>query len=189
MKLKDYLIVGAIIIVAMIFLRKCDHVTVEIPPKEIIRTEVQIDTIYNTIYKEIIREVTIPEVVYVDSFTKAIIEDTTLGIRANKYVDSFTNKEITIYTTDIIDGTLLEKKLEYKLHVPIITKTITNDIIKYKSTNQLYLTTGVGGNKHEFNNLSLGVMFKSKKDWLVGYNYNILSNSHNFTMGTKLFGK
>ena len=104
------------------------------------------------------------------------------------YKDSLVDENITIYSSDLIEGRLLNKDLKYKLKIPKeIVKTVTTTT--EKKVSGLFVTSGLGGNQEKFDNINLGLQFVSKKDYLVGYNYNLLGRSHNLTVGFKLFNR
>jgi len=102
------------------------------------------------------------------------------------YKDSMSDDNITIYSSDLVEGRLLNKDLKYKLKVPlIITKTIENTT--ETKVGGLFLTSGLGGNQNAFDNVNLGLQYVAKKDYLVGYNFNLLRKTHNIQVGFKLF--
>lgn len=187
MNLKDYIIITAIILVVSLFMGRCNRTTVN-PVEVVEKTTVHYDTIINTVIKEYHTTDLQPQIIYIDTNTLTEVKDTSKGVKINKYADSIIDSNISLYSEHLVDGKMLKSSTWYQLRVPEITKTVH---IEYRpqSLNELFLTSSVGGNKNEFNNLSLGVAFKSKKAWLVGYNYNLLNNSHNVTVGTRILKK
>ena len=105
--------------------------------------------------------------------------------RLNVYNDTITDTNIVIFISDLVVGERLNTTLKYRLKVPqkIIT---TNTITKTKIKSGLFLNTRIGGSKEQFN-FGPGLQFISKKGKLVGYDYNIMNNTHNLTVGIKLF--
>jgi hypothetical protein len=174
-------------IVVVFFMRKCTGVT--ITPSD--RIEI-ITTHYDTIIKEVVKEYHTtdfkPQIIYIDTNTLKEVKDTSKGFKINKYNDTINDTNFSLFSEYLVDGKLLSVSNKYNLKLPEITKTVT---IEYrpKSLNELFLTSTIGGNKEQFNNLSAGLLFKHKKGWLTGYNYNVINNTHNITIGTRLLKK
>lgn len=106
------------------------------------------------------------------------------------YKDTLQTDDIDIFTHNLVDGTLIDSKFSYKLKVPreiTITKTIEHPPT-YKSG--LYIFGEVGGNKNQFDNLSLGLQYQHKGNWFASYSINlnqIQSTSHNIGIGVRLW--
>lgn len=132
-----------------------------------------------------------PVIFYVDS-SKTIIPtaqvDTNQHIAVNNYQDSLTDENLTIYYNSLVDGQLLDHHLGYKLKVPKrIVKTIEIPTPVPTPANSIFLTTGVGGNPNQFASVTVGLEFVSSKGWSLGYEYDILQNSHNAKLGIRLW--
>lgn len=106
------------------------------------------------------------------------------------YCDSSADEKVTIYWTDTVQGLLIGKSLQYTLHVPkeiIKTQTITNTqtITKTQESthNKLYCNVTFGTKDYR-----LGLMFLPKNDRCsFTYDYNLINNSHNATIGYRLW--
>lgn len=131
-----------------------------------------------------------PMIIYVDSF-KNVVEseliDTSKHMAAQLYKDSLEDDNLTLYYESLVDGQLLQNKLNYKLKIPKqITKTIRINTPVPMPTNGLFLNTGVGGNVNTFSSLTVGLQFVSKKGWALGYDYDVLQNVHQVRLGVRL---
>ncbi|WP_046755248.1 hypothetical protein [Kordia jejudonensis] len=106
------------------------------------------------------------------------------------YKDTLQTDDIDIFTHNLVDGTLIDSKFSYKLKVPreiTITKTIEHPPI-YKSG--LYVFGEIGGNKNQFDNLSLGLQYQHKGNWFASYRVNlnqIQETTHNIGVGVRLW--
>ena len=109
---------------------------------------------------------------------------------ARTYQDTLSNEDITIYSYNLIDGTLLDSELSYELNVPreiTVTNTITHPP-RFRSG--LYLFGEVGGNTQSLDNISFGLQYNRKGKWFTSYRYNLNSlqgNTHNVGLGVRLF--
>ncbi|WP_298417852.1 hypothetical protein [uncultured Kordia sp.] len=125
------------------------------------------------------------------NFKKEItLEEKKQFIEGKLYKDTLRTEDIDIFTHNVVDGTLIESKFSYKLKVPreiTITKTIEHPKT-YRSG--FYVFGEVGGNKNQFNNLSLGVQYQHQGKWFASYSVNlnqIQSTSHNVGVGVRLW--
>ena len=90
----------------------------------------------------------------------------------------------------VLDGTIVAQNFTYKPLFPkYIVKTdsiITTITAEAKLRNSLYLGMTLAGNK---SHMDLGpiIVLTTKKHLLVGYNYGIINNTHNVSIGYKLF--
>jgi len=165
-------------------------------PKEPSITIVR-DTIWQTKIDTLKIQTTKYEKVYVakNDITKIIkdtvvVEDTTNYVRAKIYRDTIRNNDFDVYTYNLVQGVLLDSRLEYKLKVPreiTVTKTI-----KYPKTYRsgLYLFSEIGGNTQQFNNFSVGLQYNRKGNWFVSYRINVnelIPISHNIGIGIRIF--
>jgi hypothetical protein len=179
LKFKD-LIFAALIIFCSWYFQPKGNTVFNHHTSEIIKR----DTVYHTHTSSFEVITPQPQVVYVDTGNNnTVVIDTTKGIKLNSYTDSLVNDDISIYYTDLVNGTLIDKQLKYTLRVPeiITTKKI------YPKQHSFYLTGEVGGNKETFNNISLGLLYTSPTSYSFNYRYNIIQNSHNIGGGLKLF--
>jgi len=69
-----------------------------------------------------------PRIIYIDSSKNIVVNhliDTSKHQVAQLYQDSLEDENLTLYYSSVIDGELLQNKLDYKLKIPIrITKTV-----------------------------------------------------------------
>ena len=119
------------------------------------------------------------------------IKDSSAYISAKQYNDTLRTKDIDIYSSTLVKGSLLSGNLSYTLKVPreiYTTKTIEH-LRTYKSG--LYLFSEIGGNQQQFNNLSLGLQYNQKGNWFASYriNLNNAQPTHNIGVGWRLFNK
>jgi hypothetical protein len=132
-----------------------------------------------------------PMIIYVDSFRNIVQEnavDTNKHIATKLYKDSLEDENLTLYYESLVDGELLQNKLDYKLKIPKqITKTVRINTPIPMPTNGLFLNAGVGGNVNTFASLTVGLQFVSKKGWALGYDYDVLQNVHQVRLGIRLF--
>lgn len=132
-----------------------------------------------------------PTVIYIDSSKKVVLSpnvDTTKHMAANVYQDSLEDENLTLYYSSIVQGELLKNALDYKLKIPKqITKTIEVSKPYPSPVSAFYLKGGVGGNVNQFSSITVGLQFVSKKGWSLGYDYDILENTHSVNLGIKLF--
>lgn len=118
------------------------------------------------------------------------ITDQTKYTKAKVYRDTLQNDELDLYSYSLIDGKLLDSKLSYTLKVPKeikVTETIT-----YPKTYRsgIYVFSEIGGNKNQFDNLSLGLQYNRKGSWFASYRVNLNTTerpTHNVGIGVRLF--
>ena len=132
-----------------------------------------------------------PIVVYIDS-SKNIVSpsaiDTSRHLAVHQYKDSIQDENLTLYYNSLVDGQLLGQQLNYKLKVPLqITKTIEIPKPIPMPAHQLFLTASVGGSPSAFNHVAVGLELVSNRNWALGYEYNILGNSHHVRLGIQLW--
>ncbi|WP_430411010.1 hypothetical protein [Kordia sp.] len=158
------------------------------------------DTIWQTKIDTLHVETTKFEYVYIPvkgtkeeqkNFKKEITTaETALFKQGKLYKDTLRTDDIDIFTHNLVDGTLIDSKFSYKLKVPreiTITKTIEHPKT-YKSG--LYVFGEIGGNKTQFDNLSLGLQYQNKGKWFASYRVNlnqIQSTTHNIGVGVRLW--
>jgi hypothetical protein len=176
----------------LLFSKQCTTTPLKEPKVTVVR-----DTVWQTKIDTFRVQTTQYETVYVakQSPTKVIhdtliIKDTTEFIKAKVYRDTLQNDDIELYSYNLVDGTLLDSELSYKLKVPkeiTITKTIEHPKT-YRSG--LYFFSEIGGNVEEFNNLSFGLQYNRKGNWFVSYRLNLnelTPISHNIGIGFRIF--
>jgi hypothetical protein len=113
--------------------------------------------------------------------------DTSKHQVAQLYQDSLEDENLTLYYSSVIDGQLLQNKLDYKLKIPTrITKTVEISKPYPVSVSSILLTGGLGGNVNSFSSVRLGLEFVSAKGWAVGYDYDLLQNVHSVRLGMRL---
>ncbi|MBL4648933.1 MAG: hypothetical protein JKY03_04325 [Aureispira sp.] len=131
-----------------------------------------------------------PRIIYVDSSKNIVVNsliDTTKHQAAQLYQDSLEDENLTLYYSSVIDGELLQNKLDYKLKIPIrITKTVEVFKPYPVSVSSILLTGGVGGNVNQFSSVRLGLEFISAKGWALGYDYDLLQKVHSVRLGVRL---
>ena len=158
-----------------------------------IDTLIRMDTILPApVYVQLPRqEVPPPQIIYVDSSKNVVLSheiDTNEHQAVSSYKDSLDNEELTIHYESIVDGELLGNIIGYKLKVPKeITKTVEISKPYPMPMSMLFLTGGIGGNVNEFSSITAGLEFVSAKGWSLGYEYDLLENSHRVKLGIKLF--
>ena len=109
---------------------------------------------------------------------------------AKAYRDTLSTNDIDIFSYDLVEGSLLDSQISYRLKVPreiTVTKTIEHPKT-YRSG--LYLFSEVGGNSQVFSNLSFGVQYNRKGKWFISYRANLNtggSPTHNLGVGFRLF--
>jgi hypothetical protein len=132
-----------------------------------------------------------PRIVYIDSSKNVVVNhliDTSKHQVAQLYQDSLEDENLTLYYSSVIDGQLLQNKLDYKLKIPTrITKTIEVSKPYPVSVSSILLTGGLGGNVNQFSSVRLGLEFVSAKGWALGYDYDLLQNVHSVKVGVRLF--
>jgi hypothetical protein len=132
-----------------------------------------------------------PRIVYIDSSKNIVVNsliDTSKHQAAQLYQDSLEGENLTLYYSSVIDGQLLQNKLDYKLKIPTrITKTIEVSKPYPVSVSSILLTGGLGGNLNSFSSVRLGLEYVSAKGWAVGYDYDLLQNVHSVNLGVRLF--
>ncbi len=131
-----------------------------------------------------------PKIIYIDS-SKTIIQenavDTSKHVATKLYQDSLEDENLTLYYQSLVDGQLLKNDLNYKLKIPKqITKTVHINTPVHTPTNGLFLNAGVGGNINTFSSLTIGLQFVSKKGWALGYDYDLLQQTHQVKLGIRL---
>jgi hypothetical protein len=175
----------------VIFLQQCGQSkTQEIQES---RTTIRMDTILPApIIVQLPRQdVPEPRIVYIDSSKNIVVNsliDTSKHQAAQLYQDSLEDENLTLYYSSVIDGQLLQNKLDYKLKIPTrITKTIEVSKPYPVSVSSILLTGGLGGNLNSFSSVRLGLEYVSAKGWAVGYDYDLLQNVHSVNLGVRLF--
>lgn len=173
-KITLYIILGLVLI--NFFNRKCSTISETEEPKiTIVR-----DTIWQTKTDTFKIQTTHYKTVYVDTLdVTKIIETKTVDskpqgfARAKVYQDTLSNDDIDIFSYSLVEGSLLDNQLYYKLKVP--REITTTKTIEYPKTYRsgLYLFSEIGGNQNQFDNLSLGLQYNRKGKWFVSYRANI----------------
>jgi len=132
-----------------------------------------------------------PVIVYVDSSGQSVPVaeiDSQKHIAAQQYQDCIEDENLTLYYKSTVEGRLLANALDYKLKIPkLITKTVEISKPYPTPVSQVLLTGGIGGNINQFSSITVGLQFVSTKGWALGYDYDVLENSHNVKLGVKLF--
>ena len=144
-----------------------------------------IDTVFfpKIMTKTVAKIINTRDTIYVDSITQT---EHKFNIVDTHICDSLI--EGTIST--VLDGTIVAQNFTYKPLFPkYIVKTdsiITTITAEAKLRNSLYLGMTLAGNK---SHMDLGpiIVLTTKKHLLVGYNYGIINNTHNVSIGYKLF--
>jgi hypothetical protein len=158
------------------------------------------DTIWQTKFDTLHIETTKFEYVYIPNvnssnerklFKETIsLEEKELFTKGKLYQDTLQTDDIDIFTYNLVDGTLIDSKFSYKLKVPreiTVTKTIEYPKT-YKSG--LYVFGEIGGNKQQFDNLSVGLQYQNKGKWFASYRVNlnqIQATTHNIGVGIRLW--
>ncbi len=178
----------------IIFLQQCKQAPGHLQNEQPIRdTIVTIDT---TSPRPIViqlprQELPKPVIVYVDSFGRTVPTakiDTSKHEKAQLYKDSIEDENLTLYYESTVKGQLLKNELDYKLKVPkLVTKKIEVPKPYPMPVSALFLSGGIGGNVSQFSSITVGLNFVSAKGWSLGYDYDILQNTHHVKLGVKVF--
>lgn len=177
----------------ILFLQQCGSSPRNEPQQVLRDTIIQLDT---TPAAPIIiqlprQEIQAPVIVYVDSSGRKVPRpkiDTQKHEKANLYQDSIEDENLTLYYESTVKGQLLSHGLDYKLKIPkLITKTIEIPKPYAEPVSALFLVGGVGGNVNQFASITAGLQFVSSKGWSLGYDYDLLQNSHQVKLGVQLF--
>jgi hypothetical protein len=134
-----------------------------------------------------------PTIIYIDSSKNVVVVNSLIDTNkhqvARLYQDSLEDENLTLYYSSVIDGQLLQNKLDYKLKIPTrITKTVEISKPYPVSVSSILLTGGLGGNVNQFASVRLGLEFVSAKGWALGYDYDLLQNVHSVKVGVRLVG-
>ena len=186
--------IGLVLTVLIVMsLKRCKAVQVvpEAPKVTVVR-----DTIWQTKTDTFNVQTTHYKTIYVSKQDTSIYQktvhpkDTALYTKAKRYTDTLSNADIEIYSSNLVDGHMLNSEISYQLKVPreiTITKTIEHPKT-YKSG--LYVFSEVGGNAQQFDNLSLGLQYNRKGHWFVSYRLNVNPSetlTHNVGVGLRIF--
>ena len=150
---------------------------------------VQTDTIWQTKYDTLQLNTKQYETVYhtkIDTVYQSIVLE---HYPVKLYKDTLTADQITIYSNQLIDGTLIEGQLSYELHMPEIVKKVhIKERIKVKER-RLYAFGELGGNKASFTNISAGLLYTHRAKWSASYRINmnpIYKPTHHFGVGYRI---
>ena len=176
---------------------RCSREKNDVMPRvEIIRDTIwqnKIDTIkietvkYKTVYIPKYVEKEKPIVVYEEEDIEE--QYAYLYDEAKVYQDTISNQDFDLYTKSIVKGELIDSEISYKLKVP---RTITErKTIHYPSVSKSHIYTfgEIGGNKTQFDNISIGMLYNHKSNWFASYSVNLieLNNiTHNIGLGFRL---
>lgn len=128
-----------------------------------------------------------PMVIYIDSNARQVPKTEAAAV-ANLYQDSIDDQNLTLYYSSTIDGKLLGQDLSYKLKVPLaITKTVTITEPYPVPAAQLLLKSAVGFNQNGVKTWSMGLQVVSRKGLSIGYNYGLLENRHEVSLGVPIW--
>ena len=185
-----YIILGLVLL--NFFTKRCSFVNNNQTPKiSIIRDtiwQIKIDTfkVQTTAYKAVyVAKDNVSKVI--ENLPKKV--DSTQFVKARIYRDTLSNNDIEIFSYNLLEGSLLDSDIAYKLKVPreiMITKTI-----EYPKTYRsgLYAFSEFGGNTNTFDNISLGLQYNRKGKWFVSYRMNLNQlpkPTHNIGIGFRL---
>lgn len=189
---KELISLAGVLLLLTLFPKRCSRETNTEPKVTIVR-----DTVWQTKIDTLKVQTTKYETVYVAKKSPAqvihdtiVVKDTTTFIKAKVYRDTLKNDDLELYSYNLVEGTLLDSELSYKLHVPkeiTVTKTIEHPKT-YRSG--LYFFSEVGGNTGQFNNLSFGLQYNRKGNWFISYRLNLnelTPLSHNIGIGFRIF--
>ena len=194
-KPKPIVWIGLVLAVFVFISFKQCNSSIQVTPQESKITIVR-DTVWQTKIDTFKVQTTHYKTVYVSKKDTSIYKttsrpkDTAIYTQAKLYKDTLRNNDIEIYSTNLIDGHILNSEIAYKLKIPreiTITKTIEHPKT-YKSG--LYVFSEAGGNAQQFDNLSLGLQYNRKGNWFVSYRLNVNPNetlTHNVGVGLRLF--
>lgn len=134
-----------------------------------------------------------PTIIYIDS-SKNIVQkesiDTAIHQSVQLYQDSLEDENLTVYYQSVVEGELLQNSLDYKLKIPKqITKRIEITKPVPAPASALLFNTGVGVNPLGITGVTVGMQFISNKGWALGYDYDVLQNQHEVTLGIRLWNQ
>lgn len=187
-KVKTVLQIFGIAVVAGMFAKACNSPALNEGPVKsdtVVEYKTHIDTVFFTkeVIKTVAKVVSKRDTIYIDTATGV---STKLNVVDTEICDSLI--EGTIST--VLDGTIVAQNFKYKPLFPkyiiktdSIFTTITNEA---PLKNKLYLGLAIGGTSNKIE-LGPSIILTTKKEFLLGYNYGIINNTHNVTLGYKLF--
>ena len=187
-----YIILGVVLLNS--FNKQCSALSEERTPKiSIVR-----DTVWQTKMDTFKIQTTNYKTVYVDTTNVSEIIETKIEqskipenfVEAKTYRDTLSNDDIDIFSYNLVEGSLLDSELSYKLKVP--REITTTKTIEYPKSYRggLYLFSEAGGNTKTFDNISLGLQYNRKGKWFVSYRANFNqapTPTHNIGVGFRLF--
>jgi hypothetical protein len=186
----NYAILGSLIFY-LLFLNHCNQEHRAPPDPQARDTTITIDTtspppIVIHLPRQVIPE---PMVIYIDSSAQRVEQGTPEVVKAaNLYQDSIKDENLTLYYNSTIDGQLLAQTMSYQLHVP---RTITKRIEIPKPypipAAQLLLKSSLGLDRTGVKTWSVGLQFISKQGLSIGYNYGLLQQRHEVSLGYPLW--
>lgn len=202
-------IIAIILLFFLLFQEKCNKGNEE--TKTVVKEYFHSDTTLNNFVKNFKKFIPESNTIIVsskeDSWKKRLIEENESlkdhianiekYINSNKdssekeiklYDDSLSDENITIFTSNVVDGKMISSGVNYRLKVPkIITNTVTKEITKTRYKSQIILFGGSGFNEQGLSNVSLGLDFVTKKGFSAGGYYNMINKSYNFKFGKRIF--
>lgn len=182
-KLKDILIVGLLVVTFVLVLLKLEHCK-PINSPNITNSDTTIVYSSDTIWAKDTLYVYQKSPTLTDSFY--IYEpDSTLCNYLREYQDTISDSNITIYTTDLVRGKLIESGLSYKLKVPI--KII--DSVKTTITNTIEPTYNVSAGFILSKNNIAPMLSVSKKDVYLQVGYDIMNKGPVIGIGYRFYSK
>lgn len=187
-KFKTVMIITGIALAFSMFMTTCNKPAEQEGPGRIdtvVEYRSYIDTVFfpKEVTKTVAKIINTRDTIYIDSITQL---EHKFNVVDTHICDSLI--EGTIST--VMDGTIVAQEFTYKALFPkYIIKTdsiVTTITAEAKLKNSLYLGMQLGGNKGQ---MELGpvIVLTTKKHLLVGYNYGIINNTHNVSIGYKLF--
>lgn len=187
-KVKTVLQIFGIALAVGMFAKACNSPALNEGPVKsdtVVEYKTHIDTVFFTkeVIKTVAKIVSKRDTIYIDTATGV---STKLNVVDTEICDSLI--EGTIST--VLDGTIVAQNFKYKPLFPkyiiktdSIFTTITNEA---PLKNKLYLGLAIGGTSNKIE-LGPSIILTTKKEFLLGYNYGIINNTHNVTLGYKLF--
>lgn len=119
------------------------------------------------------------------------VKDTVPMTTMQYYSDVFQDSSLSIYYHAAVKGTLEDIQLSYKSNLPeTITETVYErvEVIKpiYPDLTEFFLGGGlIGGD--DFAGFSVGASIKTKKNVLVGYEYDLVNKQHAINFKYRIF--
>lgn len=150
---------------------------------------VETDTIWNTNMDTLRMNTTSYETVYLTQRDTVYLSTSLKNIPIKLYKDTLTSEDVTIYSQQYINGSLIDGVLSYKLHIPEVVKTIR---VKEKAPlvkHNLYAFGELGIRDFMPSQASIGLLYTHQSKWMFSYRMGLFSlykPTHHFGVGYRI---